>query len=110
MSLAKPDSQALSATQKIATAIGVIGLFIMILAFFNVNFPNKPLFLTLSLGMITVGTIIFSNNAYLTKQAGIQNNGVWFKSIASRGFWGWILGIVLTLFYIVLYFTVICIS
>lgn len=104
MSLAKPDSQALSKTQKFGVAIGVIGLFIMILAFFNVDFPNKTLFLSLSLVMITVGTIIFSNNAYLTKQAGIQNDGVWFKSIASRGFWGWILGIVLTLFYIVLYF------
>ncbi|MBA6153513.1 4Fe-4S binding protein [Gelidibacter maritimus] len=104
MSLAKPDSQALSKTQKLGVAIGVIGLFIMILAFFNVDFPNKTLFLSLSLGMITVGTIIFSNNAYLTKQAGIKNDGVWFKSIASRGFWGWILGIVLTLFYIVLYF------
>ncbi|MEO5789131.1 4Fe-4S dicluster domain-containing protein [Gelidibacter sp.] len=104
MSLAKPDSQALSATQKIAVAIGVTGFFIMILAFFNVNFPNKPLFLTLSLVMITVGTIIFANNAYLTKHAGIKNDGVWFKSISSRGVWGWATGIVLTLFYIVLYF------
>jgi polyferredoxin len=104
MSLAKPDSQALSKTQKIGATIGVIGLFIMTLAFFNVNFPNKTLFLTLSLVMITLGTIIFSNNAYLTKHEGIKNDGVWFKSITSKGFWGWILGIVLTLFYVVLYF------
>lgn len=104
MSLAKPDSQALSATQKIAVAIGVAGLFIMILAFFNVNFPNKPVFLTLSLVMIAVGTIIFANNAYLNTHAGIKNDGVWFKSIASRGLWGWVTGIGLTLFYIVLYF------
>ena len=104
MSLAKPDSQALSGTQKIATAIGVTGLFIMILAFFNVNFPNKTLFLTLSLVMITVGTIIFSNNSYLSKHAGIKNDGVWFKSMTSRGLWGWVTGIVLTLFYVILYF------
>ena len=104
MSLAKPDSQALSATQKIAVAIGVIGFFIMILAFFNVNFPNKPLFLTLSLLMITAGTIIFANNAYLTKHAGIKNDGVWFKSISSRGVLGWATGIALTVFYVVLYF------
>lgn len=104
MSLAKPDSQALSKIQKIGVTIGVIGLFIMALALFNVDFPNKTLFLSLSLGMMTIGTLIFSNNAYLTKQPGIHNDGVWFKSIASRGFWGWVLGIVLTLFYIVLYF------
>lgn len=104
MSLAKPDAQALSATQKKAVAIGVIGLFIMVLALLNVNFPNRPLFLTLSLAMITVGTVIFANNSYLSKHAGIKNDGVWFKSMISRGLLGWTLGIVLTVFYIVLYF------
>lgn len=104
MSLAKPDSQVLSSTQKIAVAIGVIGFFIMVLALLNVNFPNKPLFLTLSLAMITVGTVIFTNNAYLNKHKGIKNDGVWFKSLTSRGLWGWITGISLTIFYIVLYF------
>lgn len=104
MSLAKPDSQALTVTQKIAVAIGVIGLFILILALFNVNFPNKPLFLTLSLLMITGGTVIFANNAYLTKPEGIKNDGTWFKSISARGIVGWATGIALTAFYIVLYF------
>ena len=104
MSLAKPDSQALTVTQKIATAIGVMGLFLMILAYFNVNFPNKSLFLTLSLVLMAAGTIVFTNNAYLTKAAGIKNDGVWFKSISSRGLLGWATGIALTLFYIVLYF------
>ncbi len=104
MSIAKPDSQALTKIQKVAVAIGVIGLFILVLAFFNVNFPNKPLFLTLSLIMMTVGTIIFANNAYLTKPEGIKNDGIWFKSISARGIVGWATGIALTVFYIVLYF------
>ncbi len=104
MSLAKPDSQSLSVTQKIAVAIGITGFFILILALFNVNFPNKPLFLTLSLIMISTGTIIFANNAYLTKHEGIKNDGVMFKSISSKGIWGWATGIALTLFYIILYF------
>ncbi|MGJ8590965.1 MAG: 4Fe-4S binding protein [Aquaticitalea sp.] len=104
MSLAKPDSQALSGTQKIAVAIGVIGFFILILALFNIDFPNRAIFLTASLVMMTAGTIIFSNNAYLTKSEGIKNDGVWFKSISSRGVWGWATGILLTAFYVVLYF------
>ncbi len=104
MSLAKPDSQTLSTIQKLATAIGAIGMFVMILALLNVNFPNKPIFLTLSLSMIALGTIIFANNAYLHKPAGIKNDGVWFKSISSRGVVGWMTGIALTLFYLVLYF------
>ncbi|ULC60141.1 4Fe-4S binding protein [Flaviramulus sp. BrNp1-15] len=104
MSLAKPDSNGLSVKQKIAVAIGVVGLFILVLALLNTEFSNKSLFLTLALVLISVGTIIFSNDAYLNKSKGIKNDGVWFKSISSRGILGWITGIILTLFYIVLYF------
>ena len=104
MSLAKPEANDLSSKQKIAVFIGVVGLFILTLALLNINFPNKTLFLTLSLGCIAAGTVIFANDMYLTKLEGIKNDGVWFKSISSRGILGWITGIVLTLFYIVLYF------
>ncbi|NNL15911.1 MAG: FeS-binding protein, partial [Flavobacteriaceae bacterium] len=104
MSLAKPDVQALSTKQKVSVGLGVIGLFILVLAFFNTNFPNKSLFLILALGLISVGTILFANAAYLKKSEGIKNDGVWFKSMSSRGILGWITGIILTLFYIVLYF------
>ncbi|MCM8570893.1 4Fe-4S binding protein [Gramella jeungdoensis] len=94
---------ALSGKQKLATGLGLTGLFILFLALFNINFPNKPLFLSLSLGLIAVGTIIFANDAYLGKHMGIKNDGVWFKSMTSRGLLAWIAGIALTLFYIVLY-------
>ncbi len=104
MSLAKPDAQELSTKQKVAVGLGVIGLFILVLALFNTNFPNKSLFLISALGLISVGTFLFANDAYLKKLEGIKNDGVWFKSISSRGVLGWITGIVLTLFYIVLYF------
>lgn len=104
MSLAKPDAQELSTKQKVAIGLGVIGLFILVLALFNTNFPNKSFFLIAALGLIFIGTILFANDAYLKKLEGIKNDGVWFKSISSRGVLGWITGIVLTLFYIVLYF------
>ncbi|MDO7170835.1 4Fe-4S binding protein [Mariniflexile sp. AS56] len=104
MSLAKPEANNLSSKQKIAVVIGIIGLFIMGLAIFNTNFPNKTLFLSLSIGAIVVGTILFANDAYLTKLEGIKNDGVWFKSISSRGMLGWVTGVFLTGFYIVLYF------
>lgn len=104
MSLAKPDAADISNKQKIALAGGLVGLFILILALFNTDFPNKGLFLTLALGLISVGTIVYSRDAYVNKLKGIKNDGVWFKSISSRGTLGWITGVVLTLFYIVLYF------
>ncbi|GAA4268304.1 4Fe-4S binding protein [Hyunsoonleella aestuarii] len=104
MSLAKPDAIDITNKQKIALALGIVGLFIMALALFNTNFPDVGLFLTLALGLISIGTIIYSREAYLSKLEGIKNDGVWFKSISSRGVWGWIVGVILTAFYIVLYF------
>lgn len=104
MSLAKPDVTDISNIQKIALAIGVVGLFILTLALFNTNFPNKGLFLSLALATISAGIVIYAREAYLTKLEGIKNNGVWYKSISSRGVWGWIVGVILTTFYIVLYF------
>ncbi|MCX7546908.1 4Fe-4S binding protein [Xanthomarina sp. F1114] len=103
LSLAKPD-QDLSTKQKVAVGLGAIGLFILFLAFLNIDFPNRVLFLSAALGLITIGTIVFANSAYLKKTEGIKNDGVWFKSISSRGILGWITGIILTAFYIVLYF------
>ncbi|NRD21758.1 4Fe-4S binding protein [Winogradskyella litoriviva] len=104
MSLAKPDALDISNKQKIALAVGIVGLFILVLALFNTNFPNKAIFLSLSLGLIIVGIVVYARDAYLNKLEGIKNDGVWFKSISSRGIWGWIVGIILTTFYIVLYF------
>ncbi|MEY8850139.1 4Fe-4S binding protein [Psychroserpens sp. XS_ASV72] len=104
MSLAKPDALAISNSQRIALALGVMGLFIMALAVFNTTLPNNGLWLTLALGLIATGTIWFSREAYISKSEGIKNDGVWFKSISSRGIWGWLVGVILTVFYIVLYF------
>jgi len=71
MALTGQPPTALSRNQKIATLIGLSGIAIILLAAFNLNFPNK---------------------------------GFWFKSISSKGFWGWVAGIALTSFYIILYF------
>ena len=103
MSLTGDAPRSISGLQKFASALGLAGLFILLLAFANVNFPHKTLFLSLSLGLIVLGTIMFSADAYLNSQPGIKNDGVFFKSLSSRGFWAWVLGIALTLFYIVIY-------
>lgn len=103
MSLTGDAPAAISTIQRLSSAIGLSGLFILALALFNFDFPNKTLFLVLAIGLIVLGSVLFARNAYLHKHAGIHNNGVWFKSLSGRGFWAWVLGIGLTLFYIVLY-------
>ncbi|NKI31661.1 4Fe-4S binding protein [Croceivirga thetidis] len=104
MALTGQPPVTLSKNQKLATLLGMLGLAILLLATFNVGFPNKGLWLGFALGAILVGTVWFSWDAYLDKTPGIKNDGVWFKSISSKGFWGWIAGIALTGFYIILYF------
>ena len=73
----------INTTQKIATLIGMSGLLILVLAAFNVNFPNKGVWLTIALSAIAGGIILYSKGAYGSKQEGIKNDGVWFKSISS---------------------------
>lgn len=104
MALTGEPPKSLNTTQKIATVIGLAGLGIITLAGFNVDFPNKGLWLTVSLLAIAAGIILFAKGSYSGTMAGIKNHGVWFKSVSSRGFWGWVAGISLTGFYVILYF------
>lgn len=104
MSLTGEPPKALNTGQKLATLLGMSGLGILVLNLFNVNFPNKALWLTLSLSAITLGVVWFAWAQYAHKEKGIKNDGVWFKSISSLGIWGWLSGIALTGFYVVLYF------
>lgn len=97
------NNNSTSVLQKIGLGLGLAGFFIMVLALVNINFSNKTLWLFISIASIIIGVIIFANAMYLHKPAGIQMNGIWFKSISSRGMLGWSAGILLTLFYVVLY-------
>jgi polyferredoxin len=104
MALTGEPPAALSRFQKLAVLLGLSGLFIVLLAGFNVDFPNKGIWLSISLMAIFIGVFWFTKEAYTLKLKGIKNDGVWFKSISSKGLWAWITGISLTGFYIVLYF------
>ena len=104
MALTGQPPKSLNTIQKIGVLIGMSGLLILLLATFNVNLPNQALWLTVSLVALTTGIIVFSKGAYDKKLEGIKNDGVWFKSMSSRGVLAWIAGVFLTGFYIVLYF------
>ena len=104
MSLTGEPPKSINTSQKLGTLIGLFGLAIVVLAGFNIDFPNKGIWLTVALIAIASGIILFAKGAYAGKQEGIKNDGVWFKSISSRGYLAWVAGISLTGFYIVLYF------
>jgi polyferredoxin len=104
MALTGEAASALSTAQKGATTLGMLGLGILVLALFNIDFPNRALWLTVALSAMAAGIIWFSQATYSGKSAGIKNDGVWFKSISARGIWAWAFAILITGFYVVLYF------
>ncbi|TFG72672.1 MAG: 4Fe-4S binding protein [Flavobacteriales bacterium] len=104
MALTGEPPKTMGRGQKMATLLGMSGLGILLLAALNVNFPNKGIWLSISLAAILGGVVWFARAAYGHKHKGIKNDGVWFKSISNAGLFGWLAGIALTGFYIVLYF------
>ncbi|WP_310556982.1 4Fe-4S dicluster domain-containing protein [Flavobacterium sp.] len=103
ISIASHQDSNLKTSQKIGLALGFVGLFILAIAFFNVSIPYKMAWLTGALLSILLGCIIYANATYLSRPEGISNNGVYAKSISNKGIVAWIIGIVLTAFYVALY-------
>ena len=93
---------ALNVMQKIGLAIGGIGLLVLFVAL-GYTFPNPTLVLTASLGTMTLGTVVYAHGSYQHLPKGIKNNGVWFRSLTNKGALAWIAGVVITGFYVLLY-------
>jgi Pyruvate/2-oxoacid:ferredoxin oxidoreductase delta subunit len=97
-----PYQPVYSAKQKSYFFAGFMGMMIWLLA--TLHFITISSFwLILSLGLVSTSVILFSRDLYLTQLPGIKNNAVWYESISSRKYAAWILGIVLTAFYCLLY-------
>ena len=103
MSLANPHPPFASGIQKLSVAIGGVGLSFLLIAWAGVDQINRPNWLWMSLILITIGTLTYAWKHYEGLPDGIKNNGVWFSSMTSRGLWGWLSGIVITFFYVCLY-------
>jgi len=103
LSLARPDGT-LSFKLKVALTLGCVGLLLLVLALFNIGLSSQGSLLIVAISLISIGVFVYANGLYINKHDGIKNNGVWFKSISSRGTIGWVTGVVLTSFYVILYF------
>ena len=104
LSIATPDPIHTSMLQKGALAAISISVLMILVTWASGSVMGNPaLFLGLALGLAVVGTLIYVHEEYTNKPEGIKNNGVFFRSLSYRGVWGWMLGILLTGFYVVLY-------
>ncbi len=79
------------------------GMLLLLVALTGVADQIPVIFLCLTLGSISTGAIIFLIALSREAPAGIKNNHIFQRAITAKGVWGWMLGIVITGFYILLY-------
>lgn len=96
-------STSINGLQKIGLFLGFSGLLVLALSFFNIEALNNSVWLTFSLLSITVGCIVYAKGLYANRPEGISNTGVFFSSLSFRGTVAWLIGIILTAFYVFLY-------
>ncbi len=102
-SISNPHKINLDGIQKISFGSAILGVFILALSFLGIQFANTGIVLIISLSLIIVGTAIYAHRTYLLQPEGVKNNHIWFTPLTNRGVWAWVLAIILTSFYVVLY-------
>lgn len=103
LSLSNPHPESLNIGQKIALAITGIGLLFIFIAWFGGSAVQMSNFLLPSILLMAIGGISYTIATYRNVPEGIKNDHVFTRSLTSRGAVGWIIGIILTGFYICLY-------
>ena len=81
--------------------LSFLGLAILILSWLGISL--SPTFLWLCLGSLLTGMMVFGVSTYAGESDGIKNNGIWTNSLTNRGLLAWVSGVVITGFYIELY-------
>ncbi|MFC2176513.1 4Fe-4S binding protein [Bacteroidota bacterium] len=101
LSIAQPDAGG-NLLQKLGIALGAVGLLVLVIALSKLGLSGS-VWLGVSLLCLLAAPIVFAMGNYRGKTAGIKNDGVWTSSLTAKGAIGWLVGIFLTGFYIVLY-------
>jgi Pyruvate/2-oxoacid:ferredoxin oxidoreductase delta subunit len=104
MSLANPHPANFNATQKAGLAVTGIGILTLFLAWTGIGTGQALTMLVVCLISIAGGGLIYTLGTYSQHPAGIKNNRNYFSAMSSRGAIAWIAGIVITGFYVCLYF------
>jgi ferredoxin-type protein NapH len=81
--------------------LSFIGLVILILSWVGVSL--SPIFMWLCLGSMLTGMMVFGISTYAGESEGIKNNGIWTNTLTNRGLLAWVSGVVITGFYVELY-------
>jgi ferredoxin-type protein NapH len=89
--------------KKTASAIIAVGILFLLVSLTGVSKSAPALFFFLSFGLIITGSFYFFYVQTKSTHAGIKNDHIFFSGLMRRGLTGWVLGIVITGFYVLLY-------
>ncbi len=100
--LASPATR-LDRNQRIGLWLFGAGLAGSALALAGLGSWSPTLFFWLSTGLASIGGLVYFKARYGHGPAGIRNHGLFQSSTTARGAVGWLLGVLITGFYVVLY-------
>ncbi|RFP63730.1 4Fe-4S binding protein [Hymenobacter lapidiphilus] len=90
-------------TEKLLLTLVALGLLLLLPATFDADAQRAHACFYAALGLISIGTLGWAGWKYGRKPPGVQHNNLWLRASTSRGAVAWITGIVLTGFYVILY-------
>ncbi|MGL5889156.1 MAG: 4Fe-4S binding protein [Bacteroidia bacterium] len=102
LSIAQPHPEGVDALRKTGFAVAIAAVVYLLLAWARLVPVNAPALL-ITLSGIVAGTAVYAWRLYRNVPPGIKNNGVFTSSLTNKGLWAWAAGIVLTGFYVGLY-------
>ena len=103
MSLSNPHPANFNSMQKVGLSVTALGILAIFLAWAGVGNEQPLIFLLVTIVCLFAGTIIYTLGSYGNLPAGIKNNRTMFTSMSSRGAIAWMTGIIITGFYVCLY-------
>ncbi|MBL7959519.1 4Fe-4S binding protein [bacterium] len=103
MSLSHNAHQDMSGAMKAGLGVFGFGLLMLFVCLTGASNDSPGLFFFLSFGFSAIGGLMYIVPQIRKYRAGIRNNYIFFSSVMSRGAIAWIIGILFTGFYIVLY-------
>ena len=84
------------------TVLG-FGILMLLVSLTSISATAPMLFLFLSFGLSIIGTLTYCVPHYKEAPPGIKNNKIFFNSFTSKGTIAWLAGIIITGFYVLLY-------
>lgn len=102
MSLAYSSHQGLSFKMKFGLGLFATGILLLFISLTGIGYENPWVFFIISFGFSVAGGLMYIV-PQLNTPPGIKNNGIFFNSATSQGSIAWMIAVLFTGFYVILY-------